>query len=68
MAHGNKKYFFEELKAKGDTLLIKPNKNQSIVNVYSVTSQIKVYQKEAGEFKFDIDLNKNGSATIYRLS
>ncbi len=46
MAHGNKKYYFEELKAKDDTLLVKPNKGQVIVNIYSVTNQLKKYQKE----------------------
>lgn len=67
MAHGNKKYFFENLKSKGDTLLVKPNKGKQIVNVYSVTNQIKKYQSENEVFEFEIDLHKNGNATITRL-
>lgn len=68
MAHGNKKYFFEDLKVKGDTLLAKPSPKQIRVNVYSLKNQIKLYQKEADKFEFTIDEHKNGNATITRIT
>ena len=68
MSHGNKRYFFERLKLKGDTIIVKPQDGQQIVNVYSAKNQLKSFQKENEEFEFDTELNKNGSLTITRLS
>lgn len=69
MAHGNKKYFFEELKQAGDAQLIKPAPKQTRVNVYSLKNQIKLYQKDNGvSFEYSIEEHKNGNATLSRIS
>lgn len=68
MAHGNKKYFFEQLQSNGDSITIKPNKGKQIVNTYSVANQLRKYQNENTSFEFNIELHKNGNATITRNS
>ncbi len=66
MIHGNKIYFFEDLKQAGDTLTIKPRKNQIRVNVYSLKNQLKLYSKEAKtEFEnYLVEEQKNGNVLI----
>ena len=69
MAHGNKKYFFEELKQPGDTILAKPNPKQIRVNTYSLRNQIKLFFKENNEnFEYEFEEHKNGTVTIKRTA
>jgi len=68
MAHGNKKYFFEELKQPGDTILAKPNPSQVRVNVYSLKNQIKNFFKFNEPFEYEFEEHKNGTVTIKRIA
>lgn len=40
MAHGNKKYNFEDLKSKGDAIIVKS------ANIYSTKNHLRIYSKE----------------------
>jgi len=63
MAHGNKKYFFEELKKRGDMITVK------CANIYSLTNQIKLYKKiNDPALEYKIEPNGNGEFTILRTS
>lgn len=63
MAHGNKKYFFEELKTEGDTILVKP------VNIYSLRNQIKLYKKSSDpELEYTIEEQRGGKVLITRIA
>jgi len=63
MAHGNKKYFFEELKKRGDTITVKS------ANIYSLTNQIKLYKKiNDPALEYKIEPSGDGEFTILRTS
>lgn len=63
MAHGNKKYFFEELRKRGDTITVKAT------NIYSLRNQAKLYKKlEDPGLEFDIITLENGLFTVIRTS
>jgi hypothetical protein len=61
MAHGNKKYFFEELKQSGDTIMVKP------INIYSLKNQIKLYVKKVDpNLEYSFEEQKGGKILIIR--
>lgn len=63
MAHGNKKYFFEELKKRGDTIIVKS------ANIYSLTNQIKSYKKiNDPALEYKIEPSGDGEFIILRTS
>lgn len=69
MAHGNKRYFFEELKEDGDTFLAKPTPGMVRINIYSLKAQIERYKRETSQlFNYKFDEHKNGSVTITRTA
>lgn len=63
MAHGNKKYFFEELKKRGDMITVRS------ANIYSLTNQIKLYKKSTDPgLEFKIEQSGDGEFTVLRTS
>ena len=67
MAHGNKKFFFEDLKQSGDRILCSPNKGSKRINPYSSANQLRKYFIESNEkFEYDTVEHRNGSITVIR--
>ena len=67
--HGNKKFFFEELKNIGDKITCYPNNGLKKINTYSLTNQIKKYMKEENiNFEYDFIEHRNGSVTIIKTA
>ena len=63
MAHGNKKYFFEQLVKRGDLITVRP------ANIYSLKNQIKLYKKlDDPGLEYDIKDLQNGEYEIIRTS
>lgn len=61
MIHGNKKYFFDELKKIGDEIIVDPK------NIYSLKNQARLYIKETNpDMVFDY-LQRGSKVAVVRL-